>query len=171
MESKEELQAAMDAIEAQEASAEISVELRQAALAGLGSKFLAVGSPATLGLVDVGPAAGLLQACHEHMFGPLEVRCAGAPYSAEEALACDIVCLPSTAEFSLDWIADATHLNVVDQGPWSEGMKALARSASMTLVGPPRHRVERPHGGLNDVIQGSVSGRMGEEVTVLLWTP
>lgn len=171
----------MQAIETQGKDAEMSSLLRQAALAGLGSKYLAVGSPATLGIIACGAAAPALQACHELLFGTLQVRSSGdnlfaedaavAEHSIEESLACDIVCLPTEADFAVEWIAEATHLNLVDSGPWSMGMQALLHCARFTLIGQPRHTIHKVHGRLTDVITGSVSGRMGEEITALLWTP
>lgn len=176
-----ELREAMAALEALQEVPDLAPTLHRAALAGLGSKFLAIGAPCSLGIAECGEDATALLDCHQFLFGPLEVRSAGdnsfeagakiRRCSIEESLACDIVCLSTTTEFSRDWIPDATHLNIVDTGPWSSGMQALAREASMTWVGSPRQGLDNCHGELAEVIQGKVSGRMGEELTGLLWTP
>ncbi len=178
----DELQAAMKAIEALDSvPSSLSREQHWAALAGLGSKFLAIGAPETIGLLHCGGAAGAIYRCHELQFGPLKIRSAGDhaldgsadifKCSSEESLACDLVCLTTTSDFSPEWIADATHLNIIDDGPWSPGMQSLAAQARLTWVGTPRHALSAEHGPLNDVIRGSVSGRVSEEITCLLWTP
>lgn len=141
--------------------------LRFAALAGLGSKYLAVGTPMTLGLVNCDAEEEALVACHRLLFGPLEVL-RTADVSTEEAMAADIVCLAATTEFELDWIAEATHLNIRSAGPWSEGMHKLASSAALTYLNAATAGPGVSHGLLCDVIQGSVSGRMGEEITALV---
>lgn len=175
------LREAMAALEALQELTDVEPTVHRAALAGLGSKFLAVGAPGSLGLAQSGADAPALLECHTLLFGPMELRCAGdnaiesgpgiRMCSMEESFACDIVCLATTTEFSRDWIPEATHLNIVDTGPWSSGMQALAREASMTWVGSPRHPLLNSHGDLAAVIEGRVSGRMGEELTGLLWTP
>lgn len=177
----DELKSAMAAIEALEVDLALPASHRRAALAGLGSKFLAIGSPESIGLADCGDDAAALYACHEIQFGPLKIRAAGdnrletptdiSHCSIEESMACDLVCLSTTQAFAPEWIADATHLNIVDTGPWSAGMQALADNATITWVGTPRHSLRSTHGSLADVIRGKVSGRMGEEITCLLWTP
>lgn len=141
--------------------------LHFAALAGLGSKYLAVGSPASLAVVGCGADRDSIIACHELLFGYLDIL-HGDQLGIEEAVAADIVCLPTSTEFDLEWIADATHLNVLDDGQWSEGMKQLARHCSVTYTGRDLPAQGHAHGLLADVVRGSVSGRMGEEVTVLV---
>ena len=147
-----------------------SQQLHFAALAGLGSKYLALGTPASLGLIGDSSAAPALLAVHQLLFGPLEIRYADQ-LSIEEALASDIVCLPTSSEFEVQWIADATHLNLIDSGHWSAGATELLRSAQIATVGAPQRPIPNHHGSLADVITGKVSGRMGEELTGLLWSP
>ena len=176
-----ELEAAMSAIEARQVDPALSARMTRAALAGLGSKYLALGAPSSLGLVACGPDAQALRVSHAIVFGSLSCRSAGSNQltaegavvatTFEEAFACDIVCLTTSIDFEFEWIPDATHLNIVDSGPWSSGMESLADCARITSVGTPRHSLRTQHGGLEDVITGKVSGRVGEEVTVLLWTP
>lgn len=171
----------MAALEAMQEVPGLSAPMHRAALAGLGSKLLAIGAPSSLGLAECGEEATQLLECHQLLFGPLQLRCAGNNAalpsadvrlcSLEESFACDIVCLSTTTELCMDWIPEATHLNIVDTGPWSSGMQALAKEASITWTGSPRHPLNHSHGELAEVIQGRVSGRMGEEITGLLWTP
>jgi ornithine cyclodeaminase/alanine dehydrogenase-like protein (mu-crystallin family) len=177
----DQLKAAMAALEGLQEQFETTPAIHQAALAGLGSKFLAIGSPSSLGLIGCGPAAQAIDTCHEILFGALALRCAGdnelareqsvTSCSIEEGLACDIVSISTTEDFSMEWIPEATHLNIVDTGPWSAGMQRLARDAHITWLGEPRHALAKGHGSLADVIRGIVSGRMSEEITGLLWTP
>ncbi len=176
-----ELEAAMAAIESIAPDLSLPASVERAALAGLGSKYLALGSPTSLGLLSCGSDASALRRCHEILFGELALRSAGGnqlddakasgSFTLEEAFACDIVCLSTSLEFEDIWIADATHLNIVDTGEWTKGMHSLARRAHFTYVGTPRHALAHSHGSMEQVISGSVSGRMGEELTVLLWTP
>ena len=141
--------------------------LRFAAFAGLGSKYLAVGTPMTLGVVNCDAEYQALVTCHGIIFGPLEVL-RSEDTSTEEAMAADIVCLPATTEFAVDWIAEATHLNIMDTGPWSEGMQELASSTALTYLSAAAAGPHGSHGLLTEVIRGSVSGRMGEEITALV---
>lgn len=145
----------------------LNASLRFAALAGLGSKYLAVGTPTTMGIIDCGEHAAFLIECHSLLFGPLEIL-RGEELGCEEAMAADIVCLTSSSEFDLDWIAEATHLNVLDTGPWSTGMQALAQTSSLTYIDIATRGPHNSHGLLADVIVGTVSGRMGEELTALV---
>jgi hypothetical protein len=166
---QDELRALMKSIEnTPDAAVETAnAELRFAARAGLGSKYLAVGTPTTLGLVNCDAEQEALIACHELLFGPLEVL-RSADTSIEEAMAADIVCLPTTAIFELDWIAEATHLNIMTTGPWSEGMQQLATCTALTYLNAATAGPGVSHGLLSEVIHGSVSGRMGEEITALV---
>lgn len=141
--------------------------LRFAALAGLGSKYLAVGTPTTLGLIACEAEDEALVACHELLFGPLEVL-RSSEMTNEEAMAADIVCLPTNAVFELDWIAEATHLNIRSAGSWSAGMNELASCTALTYLNAAAAADGVSHGLLSEVIRGSVSGRMGEEITALL---
>ena len=126
----ETLRSAMKAIEESPHAAVpgISATTYYAALAGLGSNYLAVGAPSTLALVGHSDEqCQALMACHRLLFGELEtIR--SSEVGIEEAMAADIVCLPCTTEFSLDWIADATHLNLLEDGPWSLAVEELAQN-------------------------------------------
>ena len=167
---RDALRTLMKAIEANPDAlpAKTSGGIRFAALAGLGSKYLAVGSPASIGLVHCGAHSEGIAVCHELLFGPLEVL-HDQDVGVEEAMAADIVCLPSSTEFELAWIAEATHLNILDDGHWSKGMIQLANHCRITYAAESLPtRAHKAHGLLADVVRGSVSGRMGEEFTALV---
>lgn len=143
-----------------------------AALAGLGSKYLAVGAPDTCGIIHCGSATEAIAECHTLLFGPLEFRVVGAELSgstncsAEEAFASDLVCMPENEEFSLAWIAEATHLNVHRNVSPSDSLNTLCDFASVTELSQSSEASS--HGKLSEVICGQVSGRVGEEITLLL---
>ncbi len=149
-----------------------SPDLAVAALFGLGSKYLAVGAPETCGIIGCGSAGPEIVACHDLLFGPLEYRVIGDEIagttntSLEDAFACDLVCLATNQEFSLHWIADATHLNLCrSSGEISADVKALCKIVTLTALKSTQDSEER---SLNQVISGQVSGRVGEELTMLI---
>ena len=156
----------------------MSADTRWAVLAGLGSKYLAVGSPDSVGLIHCGSAAPAIAACHALLFGALEIKVSGATpppgisealsCDLEEAFACDIVCLPCTTEFDMAWIAEATHLNLryATPGP-SVSARQLFQSCAVTLESQHGDALPREHGSLHQVIIGQVSGRMADELTLL----
>ncbi|MBL4634903.1 MAG: hypothetical protein JKY56_13610 [Kofleriaceae bacterium] len=182
MSTTDQLRAAMRAIE--DASAETAdtilseyeklygqnPDLAVAALFGLGSKYLAVGAPETCGIIGCGSAGPAIIACHTLLFGPLEYRVVGESIagttstSVEDAFACDLVCLATDQDFSLHWIADATHLNVRQADEISAAVKALCEIVTLTALKPRQETEER---SLSEVICGQVSGRVGEELTML----
>lgn len=176
---RDQLLRAMAAFESCE-TPPLSKEVRWAALAGLGSKYLAVGSPASLALIDCGPAAAWIVACHELLFGDgVDIKLSGdnlAPPSStavrcerEQAFASDIVCMPCTVDFDLAWIAEATHLNLCWQPPGpSAGALILFESSSVTVESEHPPPLARRQSSLDEVITGHVSGRMADELTVLL---
>lgn len=165
----DQLRAAMRAVEDDPAAgtASLTPALRFAVLSGLGSKYLAVGAPSSLGIIDLDSNAEAIVVCHRLLFGELEVK-RNRDMGVEEALAADIVCLPATTDFELEWIAEATHLNILDASPHSRGMAELTQHCALTYLDPQGASRARSHGLLAEVIRGSVSGRMGEEITALL---
>lgn len=169
---REQLRAGMQAIERAPSQMPESIdsELHFSVLAGLGSKYLAVGSPATIGLVDCPTHHEPLIACHDLLFSNVEYL-RSEDVGVEEALAADIVCLLTSTEFELEWIADATHVNILDDGTWSAGMKQLSEACALTYFNVNAALPRHSHGRLDEVIWGSVSGRMGEEVTALVCLP
>jgi len=142
------------------------------ALTGLGSKLLAIGAPQTLALLGTASESAVLQdaiiEAHTLLFGPLELRvvsCTAPTNDIERALASDIVCMAYNVPFSMEWIAEATHINLLS--PWcfasteKSSLQEWEGAASLT------HCTRSEPQNLSDVISGVLCGRMGEEITVL----
>jgi len=145
----------------------------EAAAAAVASRFLAVGTPRSFGLViDVATqvdAAALALAAHRMWFDPREVRCAavgagaealaaatgGRVASVDEALACDIVCvLAAYAPVTPPRLRRGTHVNVSWGGVVDEELRALA-----TIV----REAELPA-----LAAGLVDGRQLDEITIFV---
>ncbi len=154
--------------------------LAAAVFAGLGSKYLAVGSPESIGILTTPTLALPLMAVHRLLFGddlqfrllhPCENVANATTTDMEQVCACDILCAPSDAAIDAYWLAEATHVNLTECSLWSPGFTSLAQFASATLQYGSNAVVGNLHGQLADVITGTVSGRMGEEITLLLSGP
>ena len=168
------MQSACDSLWTQDAT------FAAAVFAGLGSKYLAVGTPASIGILAAPTLALPLMAVHRLLFGndlqfrllqPYENITNATATDIEQVCACDILCAPSDAEIDAYWLADATHVNLQENSVWSPGCASLAQVASATLQCRSNAMVSNLHGQLADVITGKVSGRMGEEITLLLTGP
>jgi ornithine cyclodeaminase/alanine dehydrogenase-like protein (mu-crystallin family) len=123
-----------------------------------------VGSPTTLGLLNCENPSVIVEA-HRSFYKNIRVQSNGP----EHALASDIVCMPTSADFEVEWIPDATHLNLFDDGVWSTSCQELARRLAFTTQGTIRQPITRLHGTLEQVISGEVSGRVGEEITAFVF--
>jgi len=154
--------------------------LRTGAAGAVASKFLAVGTPRSIGLVGCGLDARVLLAAHRVVFAPREIRCAdpdaaiaarfaadcgGRVTSIEEACACDIVCTTTAANLAVvrrAWIRRGTHLNAMS------GVGAFDDDA---LDGAKRVTVSPAAGAtwgtLGEVAAGIKDGRELDEITVL----
>lgn len=105
------------------------------AAGAIASKFLAVGTPRSIGLVGCGPRAAALLTAHRAIFpAPRDVRCAdsdpalaarfaaahgGRVTTIEEACACDIVCTTTDARAPIvraAWVRRGTHINAMGAG-------------------------------------------------------
>ncbi|CAN5922121.1 hypothetical protein BH11MYX3_BH11MYX3_09670 [soil metagenome] len=142
-----------------------------AAAGAVASRYLAVGTPRTLGLVihggDSAEAAVLSHAAHATWFTPREVRVAGLgadslAYSLgglvvplEEALACDIVCVHAPITITAAKLRRGTHVNVLATATLDD---ELTKLASIT------HEVP----GLGALAAGLVDGRQLDELTVFV---
>ncbi len=136
-----------------------------AALGAVASRYLAVGTPRTLGLVvdaATSAAAALSIEAHRTWFSPPDIRCAGGdvagarPVSLKEALACDIVCVHAPTILDARDIRRGTHLNVLTAT--ATVGDELATIAVITHEWP----------GLGDLAAGFVDGRQLDEITVFL---
>ncbi len=142
-----------------------------AAAGAVASRYLAVGTPRTLGLVIHGghsaEAAMLSHAAHATWFTPREVRVAGLgadllahsldgrAVPLEEALACDIVCVHAPIAIAATQLRRGTHVNVLAAATLDD---ELAKLASVT------HEVP----GLGALAAGFVDGRQLDELTVFV---
>lgn len=138
-----------------------------AAIGAVASRYLAVGTPRTLGLVIGSPAqladAQLSVEAHRTWFAPRELRCAtldgtkvgelGAPATVTDALACDIVCIHVPFALEARKLRRGTHVNALAACSLDED---LARIAAVTPEVP----------GLGNLAAGHVDGRQLDEITV-----
>ena len=143
----------------------------RAALGAVASRYLAVGTPRSLGLVVDGTAscdeAALSLFAHRTWFQPTDLRCAGPGADAlahaiggrvttiEEAIACDIVCVHAPMTLDPAQLRRGTHVNVLVPVTFAE---ELARVAKIT------HEVP----GLAKLAAGLVDGRQLDELTVFV---
>jgi len=139
-----------------------------AALGAVASRYLAVGTPRSFGLVvddaSAGHAALSLEA-HRTWFAPRDLRCAGSaalarelgatPVALAEALASDIVCVYAPIELRAAQLRRGTHVNVLGAATLDDDLQRLA-----TIV----H--ETP--GLGALAAGLVDGRQLDELTVFV---
>ncbi len=138
-----------------------------AAIGAVASRYLAVGTPRTLGLIiashDQIPDAQLSIDAHHTWFKPREVRCAavdgthvatfGTPAKIAEALAADIVCILVPLHLEARKLRRGTHINALAACTLDDDLAALA-----TIV------PEEP--GLGRLAAGLVDGRQLDEITV-----
>lgn len=126
---------------------------RTGAAGAVASKYLAVGSPRTLGFIGCGVQARVLLAAHQVLFSRLELRMAdlhadaaerfareagGRAVSLADASACDIVCTstPSrTPVVQRAWIGAGTHINAMGaDGPGKQELDpAILRDAKVVI--------------------------------------
>jgi len=144
----------------------------RAALGAVASRYLAVGTPRSLGLIVDGTTtieeAALSLFAHRTWFQPTDLRCAG-PGAAElaaaiggrestaaEAIACDIVCVHAPLLIDPAQLRRGTHINVLVPG--ATFADELARVATITHEAP----------GLAELAAGLVDGRQLDELTVFV---
>ncbi|MDB4961317.1 MAG: ornithine cyclodeaminase family protein [Myxococcales bacterium] len=144
----------------------------RAALGAVASRYLAVGTPRSLGLVvDSEPSAAeaaLSVFAHRTWFQPSDLRCAGEHAeelargiggrvtSLAEAMACDIVCLHAPISVECKLLRRGTHVNVLT--PLCSFEADLAHIATITHEAP----------GLAELAAGLVDGRQLDEITVFV---
>jgi hypothetical protein len=144
-----------------------------AAAGAIASRYLAVGTPRSFGIVIDGPAdaaaAAWSLAAHRAWFAPRDIRCAaagdgatelaaatgGRPVSVDEALACDIVNVYSRELRILPAsLRRGTHVNALWLGTLDPELLALAA-------------VTR-EAGLPSLAAGLVDGRQLDELTIFV---
>ena len=137
-----------------------------AAAGAIASRFLAVGTPRSFGIVidDQVDDGALGLAAHRAWFQPRDIRCAGARaaelaaatggrvVSLDEALACDIVNVHAAITLAPAQLRRGTHVNLVAN-------VALAPDLVATIV----HEA-----GLPALAAGLVDGRQLDELTIFV---
>jgi hypothetical protein len=145
--------------------AQPGVEARLWPAAGaVASRFLAVGTPRSIGLIAwdgaIDAAVDSL-AAHRVWFQPRDVRCAGSGLAERaggrevgvaEALACDIVCVHVPIAIAASQLRRGTHVNILAQATLDDELRSVA-----WLVDTPR--MAAMAAGLED-------GRQLDELTV-----
>lgn len=139
----------------------------RAAVGAIASRYLAVGTPRTLGLVADASTiaeAALSVAAHRTWFAPREIRCADLPELATETsgvlaslgetLACDIVCVHTNIEVRASQLRRGTHVNLL-AGTIDDDLRRLA-----TVCEEARD--------LGSLAAGLVDGRQLDELTVFI---
>jgi hypothetical protein len=140
-----------------------------AAIGAVASRYLAVGTPRTLGVLiatpDQLPLAQLSIEAHRTWFAPREIRCAvidgskvtelGAPATVADALAADIVCVHVPLSLKAAKLRRGTHVNALAACTLDDDLAKLA------MVVP-----EAP--GLGRLAAGLVDGRQLDEITVFV---
>jgi len=147
-----------------------------AAAGAVASRYLAVGTPRSFGIVvdddDEAPAAALSLVAHRTWFAPRDLRCAstatgaagaaalaaataGRAVSLDEALACDIVIVHSARiRIAPAQLRRGTHVNALTAAALDPELLVLA-----TVV---------PEAGLPALAAGLVDGRQLDELTVFV---
>jgi hypothetical protein len=139
----------------------------RAAVGAIASRYLAVGTPRTLGLIaDTATIeeAALSVMAHRTWFAPRDIRCADLPDLAKsvagtlsslgETLACDIVCVHTAMEVRASQLRRGTHVNLF-AGTIDDDLRRLA-----TVCEEDRD--------LGALAAGLVDGRQLDELTVLI---
>ncbi len=136
-----------------------------AAIGAVASRYLAVGTPRTMGLIIASPEqvahAQLSVDAHKTWFSPRELRCAtvdgshvaafGTPATITDALACDIVCIHVPIGLDASKLRRGTHLNALAPCTLDEDLVA-----DVTQEVP----------GLGELAAGLIDGRQLDEITV-----
>ena len=136
----------------------------RAAIGAVASRYLAVGTPRTLGLVaqeqEIAEAA-LSVTAHRTWFSPREIRCtsptlatgvAGVVATLDEVLASDIVCIHSRHAIRAGQLRRGTHVNALAHVTLEDDVRRLAMATT--------------EDGLGALAAGLVDGRQLDELTV-----
>jgi hypothetical protein len=139
----------------------------RAAVGAIASRYLAVGTPRTLGLVadpSTIEEAALSVSAHRTWFAPREIRCADLPELARgtagtlasigETLACDIVCVHTNLQIYASQLRRGTHVNLL-AGTIDDELRSLA-----TVCEEARD--------LGSLAAGLIDGRQLDELTVFI---
>ncbi|HWO23481.1 MAG TPA: hypothetical protein VNO30_32290 [Kofleriaceae bacterium] len=146
------------------AAAELAA-VAAAAAGAVASRFLAVGTPRSIGLVGDPAACALSLAAHRVWFQPADIRWAGdtdhavslggRAVSQGEALAADIVCIHAPLSLEAAQLRRGTHVNALATVSLDAELQALAM-----IVDEPA--------GLPALAAGLRDGRQLDELTVFV---
>ena len=142
-----------------------------AAAGAVASRYLAVGTPRSFGLVVDGysacEAAALSLGAHATWFSPKDIRCAGVGADGlahslrgevvplEDALAADIVCIHAPSAIAPAQLRRGTHVNVLARATLDPELAKLATIS---------HEVP----DLGRLAAGLVDGRQLDEITIFV---
>jgi ornithine cyclodeaminase/alanine dehydrogenase len=174
----------------------LSAGLNAIALAAAGaiaSRFLAVGTPRSIGLVGAsggGLHSGTRDAAlaiarasltaHRVLFAPTDVRCAdtdpelaralaaelgGRAVSLEQACAADIVCLGTTVTLPRHWLRGGTHVNALAGAP---GLDPAILADAMLVVDDQTDLGPGVYGSLAEIAAGYKDGRQLDEISLFI---
>jgi hypothetical protein len=137
-------------VPAVEAALAASPSALRAAKGAVASRFLAVGTPRSIGLIADPADAELALAAHRVFFAPTEIRTA-----IPEAFACDIVVVARDVAIDPAWIRRGTHLDL-----WTGALPPLA-GAKLVLDTP----APGIWATLHELAAGIKDGRELDEIT------
>ena len=119
-----------------------------AAAAAVASRYLAVGTPRSFGIIGGTPEdEALALEAHRTWFAPREIR------RGDHALAADIVCIYDNTPLRAVQLRRGTHVNVL-------GPSAIDRDVVAVITDEPR--------GLPALAAGLVDGRQLDELTIFI---
>jgi len=132
----------------------------RAAAGAVASRYLAVGTPRSFGLIGDADDAALSLEAHRTWFAPRDIRSTAAMAGArvtgvDEALAADIVCVHVPLALAAAQLRRGTHVNLLAGGILDDALQRIA-----TVV----H--EEP--GLPALAAGLIDGRQLDEITVFV---
>jgi hypothetical protein len=133
----------------------------RAATGAVASRYLAVGTPRSIGLVGDPAQAARSLAAHRTWFAPTDIRCTaasdlGRTVSLAEALAADIVCIHEPIAMVARALRRGTHVNVL--------VPDFALDAELAQIAV----VSRRDPDLARLAAGLVDGRQLDEITIFL---
>jgi len=118
----------------------------------LASRFLAVSTPRSYGLVGCGPVAREVLDAHLGFFpAPKDIRRSDET-TVERACACDIVLITEPATIRPEWVRRGTHINDL--------------VGALDLSGFAHARVVQGRAALDEIAAGYVDGRELDEITI-----
>jgi ornithine cyclodeaminase/alanine dehydrogenase-like protein (mu-crystallin family) len=146
--------------------------LARGAAAAISSRFLAVGTPRSIGLVGDPAVCAAALAAHRALFAPRDVRCAddalatalaGRAATIEQIFACDIVCVAAPMAIERRWLRGGTHVCLL------VGTADAAALADTMVVVDDQAEVGAPiYGSLAEIAAGYKDGRQLDEVSWFL---